>query len=262
MPDKELMNDILGRIHPGLEDELSSMVVEALRIGTVYTGVKLTGGYAGIAATQPSSTSTHCDTLPNAGNFTGTPVPDMLEMALSDNPLYTVVGLSVINALSGRLCEKQGLSYSGTDILELIEPGDTVGMVGHFSPLLPKILKITPNINILEKKDIQDKRVNIIDTSRASDILPDSDVLIITASSLVNDSTEELMAMKGRAREMVLLGPSTPLLPGPFFDRGFTAVMGTYIHDPQSMLDIVSQAGGTKHIHKKAGKKVSFVKNG
>ncbi len=261
MQNKELMNDILGRLKAGLEDELSKMTIEALRIGTVYTGVKITGGYAGVAATQPPSSSNHCDTLPDAGNFTGTPVPDVLQMALSDNPLHTVVGLALINALSGRLCEKQGLSYSDVDILQLIEPGDTVGMVGHFSPLLPKILKITPNINILEKKDIQDKRVNIIDLSRAPDVLPDSDVLIITASSLVNGSTEELIKMKGRAREMVLLGPSTPLLPEPFFDRGFTAVMGTYIHDPQSMLDIVSEAGGTKHIHKKAGKKVSFIRS-
>lgn len=32
---------------------------------------------------------------------------------------------------------------------------------------------------------------------------------------------------KGEARDVVLLGPTTPLYPAPFFERGVTAEMGT-----------------------------------
>jgi len=66
---------------------------------------------------------------------------------------------------------------------------------------------------------------------------------------------------KGEAREVVLLGPGAPLYPEPFFKRGITAVMGTRITIPEIMLTVVSEAGGTKKLHKCCGEKVAFRKN-
>ncbi|MCD4704273.1 MAG: hypothetical protein K8R64_08305, partial [Methanosarcinaceae archaeon] len=46
----------------------------------------------------------------------------------------------------------------------------------------------------------------------------------------------------------------------PLFASGFTAVMGTAITDADRMLQIVSEAGGTKHLLRKCGRKVAAVK--
>jgi hypothetical protein len=62
-----------------------------------------------------------------------------------------------------------------------------------------------------------------------------------------------------QASNAILLGPTTPLYPEPFFEEGFTAVMGTRIYDAPTMLRVVSQAGGTKQLHRNCGTKISFV---
>ncbi|WP_135612424.1 Rossmann-like domain-containing protein [Methanococcoides sp. AM1] len=265
MGNNSLMEMLLEQIRQELEEKLDDIYVEDIRVGVVYSGVRITGGYGGIAATQPQSSqsdSAHCSTLPKAGDMTGRPVSEIMEMALSDNTLKAVVGVATVNALATMICDKNPEKYkfSDADVLDLIKPGDKVGMVGHFSPMIPRILKITEQLTVIEKKEIFDDRITVVQESDASEVLSGSDVVIITASTLVNGTTDELISMKGNAREAILLGPSAVMLPQPFYDKGFTAVMGTRINDADTMLKIVSEAGGTKHLLKKCGEKVSFVK--
>ncbi|WP_440952273.1 Rossmann-like domain-containing protein [Methanococcoides sp. FTZ1] len=265
MENKPIMSLLLEQIKQELGTTFDDIYVEDVRVGVVYSGVKITGGYGGIAATQPQSprsNSAHCSTLPKAGDMTGMPASEVMEMALSDNTLKAVVGVATVNALATMICERNPEKYkfSDTDVLDLIKPGDNVGMVGHFSPMIPRILKITEQLTVIEKKDIFDERINVVQEHEAAEVISGSDVVIITASTLVNGTTDELITMKGKARETILLGPSAVMLPQPFYDKGFTAVMGTRINDTDTMLKVVSEAGGTKHLLKKCGEKFSFVK--
>lgn len=262
MENGSIISMLLEQIRQELAGQLDDIYVEDARVGIVYSGVRITNGYGGIAATQLQSSSAHCTTLPNAGDISGRPAAEVMEMALSDKPLKAVVGVATINALATMLCDlyPENYAFSDVDVLDLIKPEDKVGMVGHFSPLIPRILKITDQLTVIEKKDIIDERINVVPQENASEVLSVSDIVIITASTLVNGTTDELISLKGNAREAILLGPSAVMLPQPFFDKGFTAVMGTRINDTDTMLKVVSEAGGTKHLLKKCGEKVSFVK--
>ncbi|MCD4822940.1 MAG: hypothetical protein K8R11_13035 [Methanococcoides sp.] len=262
MEDNSLMAMLLEQIRQELEGKLDGIYVEDVRVGVVYSGVKITGGYGGIAATQPQSGSSHCTTLPKAGDMSSSSASEVMEMALSDNTLKAVVGVAVVNALATMICDLHPEKYalSDVDVLDLIKPGDKIGMVGHFSPMIARILKITDQLTVIEKKDIIDERIAVVPENNASEVLSGSDVIIITASTLVNGTTDELISMKKNAREVVLLGPSTVMLPQPFYDKGFTAVMGTRINDTDTMLKVVSEAGGTNQLLKKCGENISFVK--
>ncbi|MDR6223869.1 Rossmann-like domain-containing protein [Methanococcoides alaskense] len=260
MEDNSLMAMLLEQIRQELEGKLDDIYVEDVRVGVVYGGVKITGGYGGIAATQPQSGSSHCTTLPEAGDMSSRPASEVMEMALSDNMLKAVVGVATVNALATMICDLHPEKYalSDVDVLDLIKPGDKIGMVGHFSPMIARILKITDQLTVIEKKDIIDERIVVVPENNASEVLSGSDVIIITASTLVNGTTDELISMKKNAREVVLLGPSAVMLPQPFYDKGFTAVMGTRINDTDTMLKVVSEAGGTNQLLKKCGEKISF----
>ena len=187
----------------------------------------------------------------------------MLELALSENPLEAAVGVATANALSHMLSDlkPENFPVSKTDILDLIKPEDKVAMVGYFGPLVPRILKITDKLTVLEKREIDDPKTRTLPSEKAGDVLPASDVIILSASTLANKTFDELLLFRGAAREVVLLGPSAPLYPAPFFSRGITAIMGTRIIDPLTMLTVVSEAGGTKKLHKCCGEKVAFRKN-
>jgi len=63
-----------------------------------------------------------------------------------------------------------------------------------------------------------------------------------------------------RPREVVLLGPTASITPQPFFKRGVTAVMGVKITDPEKMLKVVSEAGGSGQLLSTCAKKTALVK--
>jgi uncharacterized protein (DUF4213/DUF364 family) len=156
--------------------------------------------------------------------------------------------------------EPENFQRSCTDVLDLIKPGERVAMIGYFGPLVPKILKITEKLTVLEKREIEAPQTRTLPSEKAREILPASDVIILSASTLANRTFDDLLAQKGAAREVILLGPSAPLYPAPFFSRGITAVMGTRIIDPWTMLTVVSEAGGTKKLHQYCGEKIVFRK--
>jgi len=245
-----------------LSPVLKEIEVKDVRIGLAYTGVLLSENYGGVACT-PLYEFSGCPALGFAGFLKGKTADKVLELALSENPLEAAVGIATANALSHMLrdIKPENFPPSNIDILDLIKPEDRVATVGYFGPLVPKILKITEKLTVLEKREIESPETRTLPSEKAREVLPASDVIILSASTLANRTFDELLSLRGAAKEIVLLGPSTPLYPAPFFERGITAVMGTRILDPLTMLTVVSEAGGTKKLHKYCGEKVAFRKN-
>ncbi|MDY9927447.1 Rossmann-like domain-containing protein [Methanosarcina sp.] len=253
---------LVSALKKDLGPALEEIEVEDVRIGLAYTGVLLSENYGGVACT-PLYEFSCCPTLGFTETLKGKTADKVLELALSENPLEAAVGIATLNALSHMLrdLEPEHFQRSYSDILDLIIPGDRVAMVGYFSPLVPKILKITGKLTVLEKREIESPKTRTLPSEKAREVLTVSDVIILSASTLANRTFDELLSLRGTAREVVLLGPSAPLYPAPFFSRGITAIMGTRIIDPLTMLTVVSEAGGTKKLHQYCGEKVALRKN-
>ena len=96
----------------------------------------------------------------------------MLELALSENPLEAAVGIATVNALSHMLrdLESENFPVSNVDVLDLIKPEDQVAMVGYFGPLVPKILKITEKLTVLEKRKIENLEIRTSAFEKAGEI--------------------------------------------------------------------------------------------
>jgi uncharacterized protein len=250
-----LVDELKNKFGPTLND----IEVKDVRIGLAYTGVLLSEGYGSVACT-PLYEFSCCPTMDFSETLKGNTAGKILELALSKNPLEAAVGIATINALSNMLLnlEPDNFPSSDIDVLDLIRPEDRVAMVGYFGPLIPKILEIANKLTVLEKRDIEDAKTRVLPSERAGEIFPVSDVIILSASTLANKTFDGLLALRGAARETILLGPSAPLYPKPFFERGITAVMGTQILDSLTMLTIVSEAGGTKKLQTCCGKKIVF----
>jgi len=257
-----LIHEIASEFISDSGSSLKEIKVTDVRIGLAYTGILLSEKYGGVACT-PLYEFSGCPTLGLQETLKGSSADKLLKLSFSKNPLEAAVGIATANALSHMLLElkPEKLPVSNIDILDLINPGDKIGMVGYFAPLVPKILEITNKLTILEKREIEavdTKEIRILPSKSAIEVLPDSDMIIISASTLANQTFDKLLSFCGKAREVVLLGPSTPLYPKPFFEQGITAVMGTRIFDPLRMLTIVSEAGGTKKLHQYCGEKIAF----
>lgn len=265
--ERNILSDLVLRLNHDFGSAIKEIEVKDVRIGLAYTGVLISGNCGGVACT-PIYEFSDCPTccfLDSIDTIKGKSADKVLELVFSKNPIETAVGVATANALSHTLQELKPEKFENfhcpdLDVLDLIKPEDRVSMVGYFEPLVPKIMEITEKLTVLEKREIGDARARILPSERAEETLLDSDVIILSASTLANRTFDELLTYCNKAREVILLGPSTPLYPGLFFEKGITSVMGTRIMDPEAMLTIVSEAGGTRKLHKYCGQKVAFRK--
>ncbi len=88
-------------------------------------------------------------------------------------------------------------------MLEL-KPTDRVGMVGFFAPLISSMEKRVKSIDIFEERS--DFSVNLRPASDAVKFLSSCDVAIISSTTIINKTIDELLKSAQACREVVLLG--------------------------------------------------------
>jgi uncharacterized protein (DUF4213/DUF364 family) len=236
--DKIILQKIISLMDPVSE----GLSVADVRIGLIYTSVRLDNGNTGIAWTGHRH-SGGCIHQSEAGTLAGKPAGKLLNMlASADNPLYRTIGLATANALAAGMPRPETVS---TDILELIniQPSEHVVMVGFFGPLIPHLNRTGCRLDILELKD---DRPGTMSPDEGRSSLEVCDVAIITGTSVVTDTVDELLSGLGNIRAAVILGPSSFMRPEVFSATPVTHIAGVRIRDASAVERIVSEGGGTK----------------
>lgn len=237
--------------------QMEGLKVEDLRVGLGYTAVRNSAGGIGLAYVLRDRLTGGCSHLDNAGEYTGKNLSDIANMFMDhNNPLKASLGLAAINSVS----PTADSSFSSGDILDVLEirKGDWVGMIGNFAPLVHQIRKKTPHLFVIEDKPEYRKngQFRIFD-----EIMSNCDVMIITATTLINKTLEDIIMKTKKARSRALLGPSAPLFKDFYKDLGIDIISGMIVEDPDMVMNIVSQGGGTRFF-KKYSRKVNMVMNG
>lgn len=218
------------------------LTVADVRIGLVYTSVRLDNGNTGIAWTG-HGLSKGCIHQPKAGTLAGRPAGELLNMlADTDNSLCRTIGLATANALAAGIPRPETVS---TNILEIIDiqPSEHVVMAGFFGPLIPRIKRTGCRLDILELKSDKPGTISP-DEGRSS--LAVCNVAIITATSVVTNTMNELLSGLGNIRAAVILGPSSFMRPEVFSGTPVTHIAGVRIRNASAVEKIVSEGGGTK----------------
>ena len=237
--------------------QMEGLKIEDLRIGLGYTAVKNSAGGVGLAYVLRDRLVGGCSQLENAGDYIGKDLSGIAQMFMDhNNTLKASMGLAAINSVSPR----EDNSFSSGDIMDVLEikKGDWVGMIGHFAPLVHAIHKKTPHLFVIEDKPEYRKngQFRIFD-----EIMSNCDIMIITATTLINKTFEDIIIKTKKARRRALLGPSAPLFKDFYTDLGIDIVSGMIVEDTDKVINIVSQGGGTKFF-KKYSRKVNMVMNG
>ncbi len=233
-----LIDELCDRL---LAAECSRRVAD-VRIGLGYTGVLLDDGRCGLAYTFRHESGAGCGVIGDAGTLAGRKAADVAVMAKALDPIAAAVGLATLNAMAGPK------SCVGGVILGLlaVTPEDEVGMVGNFGPLAGPLRKRAKAVHIFERQAAPANNVLSIDL--ADELLPQCQVAIITATSLLNRTMDGLLALCGKARDAVILGPSTPFMPEVFAPHGATMLSGVQVTDAALALRIISEGGGTQKL--------------
>jgi uncharacterized protein len=193
---------------------------------------------AGLASTLSGSGEGHTHgtraPISDAGQLLAWPIPELAALVQSDSLLEASVGMATVNALlevDMSLCRE----INAADIIAERGAGQKVAVVGHF-PFVSQLRAVADTLWVLELTPGPDD----LPAARASELLPQADVVALTGTSLLNKTFDELIALCRDDAFVVVLGATTPLSPL-FFRYGVNAVSGTIIEDWRKGRVAVSQ---------------------
>lgn len=188
-------------IQAELGNEINTITLQRIVIGLFFTGVKLSNGVGGICFTPiktipeavccPSS----AQAMPLSGQLKGTAVTKLMASMYNGNFLRKAIGIAVLNALSQTCWQKKmpqkyeiQNSIDALNVVEITEDAYVV-VVGALAPFIKKLKKREKNFAILEMDPStlkQDEMPFYVHGSKASEVVPKADVLVITGTTLIN----------------------------------------------------------------------------
>ena len=269
-----ILNETIARVTDILGRELDDIVVERAVIGLFFTGVKLSAGTAGICATPRDAVPGEicCPVSARAAGFerlAGRAAAEPLEGALAGYGLRRAVGIATLNALAD-LCWQRRPSRAaelrpGIDAFDATEfrAGDRVVLVGAFVPFLKELkrrgqpyLVIEQNPATLKPEEMPFYRP----TTSAREVVPSADVLLITGSTLLSDTLEDLLGLARRDARVTIVGPTVGLLPDAFFARGADILGTVRITRPDALLDLLAEGGSAPHFLGTCAEKIVLIR--
>jgi len=205
-----------------------------------FCAVQLDDGVVGLAFTLLDGTLA---ALHARGADSGRAAMDLVRGYAADDGAARALGLATINALTRRLFDRAGFvpddSIDSFGSLAL-KPGDRLGMVGHFTPLIEQARASGIPVTVLElKPELVREEAGLavtLDPAR----LDGCNKIVSTSTLLLNDTFEAVSAAWRGAAAVAIVGPSAGCPPDPLFAAGVSAVGTAWIADADAFLDRVA----------------------
>jgi uncharacterized protein (DUF4213/DUF364 family) len=140
-----------------------------------------------------------------------------------------------------------------------VAPEDTAVVVGAFVPFLRALRDLGARHWVLEKDPSTLKTVEMAHFRPAGDfplVVPEADVLLVTGTTLINDTLDGLLAAARPGARIVIVGPTVTMIPDAFLARGCSILGGVRITDPDAFLDMLAEGGSGYHFFGKSAQKI------
>ena len=272
----DILTETATHLRSILGPEMDAIKVQRAVIGIFFSGVRLSNGEGGICFTPvkeipeavccPSSARA----MPNSGKLAGQPVAEYIDRLQQGGPLQRALGIAVLNALSSTFWrDNHPADYNlkmGVDPVEnkIISDDANVVVIGALVPYIRMLKKRGRPFHILEKDPRTlkaDEMPYFCPQEKARECIASADLLIITGTTLINNTLEDILCQIQIGAEAVLVGPTASMLPEAFFRRGIKAIGGITVTDPDKLLDTLSEAGSGYHFYGKSAERLVIDRN-
>jgi uncharacterized protein len=270
-----ILSETIAAIDAILGPDLDRITVDRVVVGLFFTGVKLDNGAAGTCATPIKTIpeAVCCPTsvmaMPLSGRMRGRRAADLAHEALAVQSIRRAVGIATINALAE--CCWQRRPHPEVDLLANVDAfdatrirsGDRVVVVGAFVPFLKELKRRGEPFLVLEQDPATlkpDELPFFRPAEQAHEIVPQADVLLITGSTLVNATLEDLLALAQPEARVTIVGPTVGMLPDAFLARGADVLGGVRITEPDAFLDLLTEGGSAHHFFGRSAQKIVLVR--
>lgn len=170
------------------------------------------------------------------GDLAGRSAHEVAHLFAGKDSVGRALGLAAINAITQHVFRRAGyepdLAADSLGALA-IGPGDHVGMVGYFAPLVGRVRALGLPLTVVELRGDLVREEPGLSVTLDPQRLTGCNKIMSTSSVLLNDTLEDILSCCRHAQALALIGPSASCFPDPLFARGVTTMGGYWVREPE-----------------------------
>jgi uncharacterized protein (DUF4213/DUF364 family) len=252
-----IIREILSAAQPFLQGR----TIKDAIVGLTLIGIQLDNGSVGISYMLREELPAGCSSFPYGQELIGKSALEIAQWAVTGtDDAKRGIAMAVLTAAS----ESQDLKdVDGGDKFFGIEvkPEDCAGIVGFIAPIVKELQQITKEVLVFDQgmwlRGNYKNDVSIHPTEEQSQLLPNCNIVVLTGTTIINHTIDDLLFMCKNAREVIIVGPSTPMYPQAFKDTNVKILAGSWWNGikKEEIFKEISLACGISHLHQYMNKK-------
>jgi uncharacterized protein (DUF4213/DUF364 family) len=265
-----ILNETFELFRTKYADQFMSTTIKRVNIGIMFTAVQLSSGYCGVASTDLGMVA-NCTKTKNKdfgefspGKIAGRKLIDLFSFN-GGSKILDIVKLAALNAVSAELIENANYKIiTDKDPIDLVElnSNKTVCIVGAFHSYMKNIAETLAKLIVLELNEdaipVEYKKF-YVPAAKAGEVFPEADVIIITGSTLVNNTLDEMLDIIPPDKQVIIVGPTASLIPDVLFKKGINIIGSTRILDADKVFLAIEEGGAGYHLFQNGAQKICLL---
>jgi len=212
------------------EAYLQGKTVRDLVVGISLLAVELEDGQVGVSYVLREDLKAGCSIFPFGRQVIGRPAAEIAGWARSGrDDLQRGIGMAVLTAAS----RSQALPDCQTTERPFgvrVQPDDVVGMIGYIAPVAKQLGPRAKELYVFDRGISLSggARGQVVPMEEQPRLLPQCDVVVLSGTTMINGSIDGLLELCAGAREIVMIGASTPMFPAAFLGTNVTVLAGSW----------------------------------
>lgn len=214
---------LIDRVFKEAEPILRERRIDEVVIGLTVAAVSLDNGNIGTCLILHEEMEDLHEVVFSPEELKGMPALEMAKWAVNpkEHPLRKTLGLAAINACAG-LVDLSGANPVDASKAVKVRSSDTVGFIGYIPSLVSQMEDKARKVLVYDNG----LNGNVLPLETQPLLLPLCDIVYITGTTFVNDTIDELLHICRDAREIIIVGPTTPMFPRAYENTNVNIIAG------------------------------------
>lgn len=240
-----LMEKVLEEARPHMEGKGLTVVDGVLGIN--FVGVQLSNGRCHFIYLMREALPSGDMIFPYGQQMIGMDAWEVAQWALTGaEDMQRSIGVAALNAASPYYFDPKYIEEE--NFYDCVNEDTVLGVIGFMPPLIKQFGHVVKKyISFDRAVDMQGsvEGAVVYPVERQAELLPECDVVTITGTTMINHTTEDIVAMCTGAKKIILSGYSLPYYPEAYRGSGITALGNCYFtEDAHKLFKPLSLAAG------------------
>jgi uncharacterized protein (DUF4213/DUF364 family) len=217
---------LIEKIYQAALPYLEEKTVTDFRYGVNLACCQLSDGSIGISHVFIEEIIENPSTFAAANTAIGKSAKELASKICNGTMPEKIIAATILNAVSGLqdLSDDNENNPFGIDV----KPSDNMAVIGRIPPVIKQFKNKVNKMRIYDMGlEARGGAPDLSPMSEQKDGLAKSDIVITTGTSVLNSTIDGLLEMSTNAREIVIVGPTTPMFPEAFKGTNVTRLAGS-----------------------------------